>query len=348
MTTFTYAIDILRKEDQAKVTKILTTAEAKDIGDFDLRRIAGNDFFKPAFTYTVTLKTYPAPSEAYADVRFFGASPQFRMRDRSGRVFHSGAKEALTVCPGKMVMDANASSCESSYFVTVQESDASWNRTYRYEFGRWFTGQAPDGIDLDQLIARHPDSVEPGKKAFELVAGGTRFRPVPRYFRIGLATGEPRWDITWLLVRTGTDQECSEPFDPSKAAMNHCPRKDNIPFGEIRSELTRLFVSPCIDSLAPCLFGASERQRLPTAVGPKQPKEVAWQGPLNGNTVDLETQDRMVAGMKTLAAKMAPNCSTGVKKVPIAIDLETDTVGTPPHYRVLMNVTYACCAKSPF
>lgn len=49
-------------------------------------------------------------------------------------------------------IDASGTSCESKYFVGVWETGIQWwERTFDYEWGQWFTGQAPASINLQNL-----------------------------------------------------------------------------------------------------------------------------------------------------------------------------------------------------
>lgn len=51
-----------------------------------------------------------------------------------------------------ITIDASNTTCESKYYVGVWETGTNWwERTYAYEWGHWFSGQAPAAISLQQL-----------------------------------------------------------------------------------------------------------------------------------------------------------------------------------------------------
>jgi hypothetical protein len=337
------------------VKKTLSVTDAKSIGDYDLRNVVPPGFFKGGSTYTVTLSTYPAKSSDTKTIAFNKATPAFRMTDRTGKVFQAAAAPAangstgpFTVCPGKMLMDADATTCESSYFLSVQDSDAYWNRTGKNEWERWFTGkQATDVMDLNALIAAYPDGLKPPNQTFRLEPVKVNIlKSTPRYFRISIATGEPSWDSRILLVRTGTPEECESRVVTTPETP--CPRTDNVPWSQIGAELTRLFLSPCQYSTVPCPGGESDYEEAPYSGTPKKNFTLIYQGPLGGNppVVDIATQDQIVAAMKAKAAQITPATvcpKTGNQKVPVGVEYQFDF--TNGQFSAWMVVKYAFCAK---
>jgi hypothetical protein len=110
----------------------------------------------------------------------------------------------IEVCADSVTVDASATSCESTYAIVVEESDRWWNRTYDYEWGRWFSGQAPSSLDLQQLSASYsypPNFTgSPGRQGSPLV-GGDLPAGGARHYRVGVCTAEPSWACKWALVR---------------------------------------------------------------------------------------------------------------------------------------------------
>lgn len=349
-TTSTYEIEVRDLKDNVTTKRALTAAEAASIGNFDLQKVVAPSFFKGGRSYSVTLATIPVRAEVTKTIAFDAATPRFRMTDRNGRVFDGGnLNEPVVICPGKMLLDGGGSSCESSYFIGVEESDANWSALKTPGWSRWFDfREAPDGIDLDTLIAQNPKGLTPGSTTFTLepLYQFGVLKPAPRYFRIAFATGEPAWDVRHLFVRTGTRDECGQPIGKDVFANNACPRTDKVTWGEpLSDELKRLIFAPCTYSRVPCL-NQSERQRVPEITpGPHQALVTAWQGKVYAaGGVDLATQDSMVSAIRAKAAEKAPVCAaTGEKKVPIDFEFELDYVAAG--HRVHMRVWYACCGK---
>jgi hypothetical protein len=54
-----------------------------------------------------------------------------------------------------IIIDASMTTCETTYNVGVQESDQYWNRTYKYEWWKWLTGDAPNNINLQQMATTY-------------------------------------------------------------------------------------------------------------------------------------------------------------------------------------------------
>lgn len=71
----------------------------------------------------------------------------------------SGSNATVTNIPFKsfsngelITVDASNTLCESNYFIGVWETGTNWwERTYNYEWGQWFSGQAPANINLQHL-----------------------------------------------------------------------------------------------------------------------------------------------------------------------------------------------------
>jgi hypothetical protein len=109
----------------------------------------------------------------------------------------------INVCASNITMHAAATSCENHYFVGIQESDRWWSRSYEYEWGRWFAGQAPNGMNLQQFSTTFSYSPYytglPSRQGSPLI-GGNLTNGNQRYYRVNLCTGEPSWNCKTALI----------------------------------------------------------------------------------------------------------------------------------------------------
>lgn len=112
--------------------------------------------------------------------------------------------EVIEVNASNITLNASATTCETKYYIGVAESDRWWNRTYDYEWGKWFEGTAPDGINLQQYATTYSYSPyytgDAGRQGSPLI-GGTLDNGSERYYRVGVATGEPSWTSKTLLIK---------------------------------------------------------------------------------------------------------------------------------------------------
>lgn len=110
----------------------------------------------------------------------------------------------INVCASNVKLNAAATSCENHYFVTVQESDRWWNRTYDYEWGKWFAGQAPNGLNLQQLSTTYsypPDYTGSSTRQGSPLIGGNLPSGANRHYRVSVCTGEPSWNCKTALLK---------------------------------------------------------------------------------------------------------------------------------------------------
>jgi len=196
------------------VGRWLTTAERENIGMFDLQAFVPVGYFLGGHMYFVKLATGPVWNETTKLIAFSPAKPAFRIVDANGVIVDAAtATEAINVCPGGFIVDASPTTCDSYYFISIQESDINWSRTYVHEWGRWFAGEAPATIDIQALIYGYPADATPAGKAFPLLGGN--FAPgQPRYYRVQIATGEPAWDQVTVLVRIDDTLYCKKASTP--------------------------------------------------------------------------------------------------------------------------------------
>lgn len=126
------------------------------------------------------------------------AVPNFNI---NGYGFPGG--DIINVCASTIFLNAEATSCETRYYVGVQESDQWWNRTYQYEWGRWFTGEA-SLINLQQLSlisSVPPYFTGPASRQNQGLLAGNLPSGNARHYRVNLCTNQPNWDCKIALIR---------------------------------------------------------------------------------------------------------------------------------------------------
>jgi hypothetical protein len=111
----------------------------------------------------------------------------------------------IDVCASMIRVDAAATTCESNYWLGVHEMDR-WNWTHQYEWGRWFAGQAPNGISLQQLATSSAGYWlgGPPSRQGETLFGGYLDPPnntVERYYWVELCTAEPAWQCKVAVIK---------------------------------------------------------------------------------------------------------------------------------------------------
>ena len=104
-----------------------------------------------------------------------------------------------------IIIDATPTSCETVYNVGVQETDPNSGRTYKYEWWKWFQGDAPHNINLQQLATSYsnpPDYLGTDPTRFGTPLFGGDLSPgVQRFYRVNLCTGEPSWKCASAILR---------------------------------------------------------------------------------------------------------------------------------------------------
>lgn len=114
-----------------------------------------------------------------------------------------------------ITIDASNTACESNYWVGVWETGTlAWERTFAYEWGQWFTGNAPANINLQQLATNSPNyslyngdvarkgqilfggfinSVFPGPDTTALQPYQAGLVGQARYYTVEVCTATPSW-----------------------------------------------------------------------------------------------------------------------------------------------------------
>lgn len=118
----------------------------------------------------------------------------------------------VTFLPTEVItIDASGTTCESNYWVGIWETTSNWwERTYQYEWGGWFQGQAPASINLQALAATSGDRWinGPAARKNNVLIGGkisgsatVSFNGQDRYYVVEVCTGEPTWTCKRIQIR---------------------------------------------------------------------------------------------------------------------------------------------------
>ncbi|HEV7396010.1 MAG TPA: hypothetical protein VGN86_05830 [Pyrinomonadaceae bacterium] len=146
---------------------------------------------------------YAAPAYTASIFAFkTSATPAFTI---NGQLATTTSFPTITVNISQPItIDATATTCETTYHIGVQESELNWDRTYKYEWSKWFPGTAPNNINLQQLATTYsypPDfSGDPTRIGTPLF-GGDLSPGIQRYYRINLCTVEPSWACATAILR---------------------------------------------------------------------------------------------------------------------------------------------------
>lgn len=112
----------------------------------------------------------------------------------------------IEVCPSKIIIDPSNSTCEDKYWVGVWEFDyLNWDRPKKYEWGKWFDGEAPSSLNLQQLSSQHSfgsdylgtDLTRQG----EVLFGCNLSNNNPRYYYVSICTGYPNWQCASAVIK---------------------------------------------------------------------------------------------------------------------------------------------------
>lgn len=112
---------------------------------------------------------------------------------------------------GLITVNALNTTCESTYWIGVWETTHNWwERTYDYEWGGWFQGNAPANINLQNLATTsHERWINgPGSRKDNILMGGLitgsttpSFIGQVRYYTIELCTAEPSWTCKKIQIK---------------------------------------------------------------------------------------------------------------------------------------------------
>lgn len=132
-----------------------------------------------------------------------GATPNFNVNGTA--IPPSGY---ITSCISNIRINAAATSCETDYYIGVQESDQWWSRTYAYEWGGWVSGQAPNNINLQGLAATFGIGARYSgtdlSREGHILIGGNLPSGQARYYRVSICTGNPTWQCKAALIRVNS------------------------------------------------------------------------------------------------------------------------------------------------
>ncbi|MCG8697133.1 MAG: T9SS type A sorting domain-containing protein [Bacteroidales bacterium] len=119
----------------------------------------------------------------------------------------------LDVNASNITVNAAATSCETKYHLHVMESNKWWSRTYDYEVKKWFNGQAPNGINLQQFATTYSYGStytgSPSRQGSPLI-GGKLPNGNDRYYRVQIATAEPTWKTKTILIKVDGNAKSAE------------------------------------------------------------------------------------------------------------------------------------------
>ncbi|MEM9921795.1 MAG: T9SS type A sorting domain-containing protein [Bacteroidota bacterium] len=122
----------------------------------------------------------------------------------------------VNVCASNINMDARQTFCETRYYIGVQESNRWYTRTFQYEWGRWYQGDAPTSINLQQLSINNSQAPyytgDPNRQNSALI-GGQLPDGQDRYYRVSLCTNEPSWQCKTMLIRVNGNCRTLDPVD---------------------------------------------------------------------------------------------------------------------------------------
>lgn len=148
------------------------------------------------------------------------ATPNFSIK---GTLASSSTIPVVNFSNGEIIkLDASSTTCESKYWVGVWETGINWwERTYAYEWGQWFSGQATSIINLQQLATTpinyyqyNGDITRKGQVLFGGTissvlppSGSTLLLPYqssllgqPRHYTVEVCTSEPVWTCKKIQI----------------------------------------------------------------------------------------------------------------------------------------------------
>jgi len=148
--------------------------------------------------------TYESGTTAITGANKAPAVPNFSINGQA--IPPSGA---INVNIGSAVtMNAASTQCATTYWVGVHESDLNWNRTFKYEWGKWFPGAPSNNINLQQLATTYsqpPDwaGTNASQQGTPLIAGflDPPGNTIVRHYRVELCTSEPSWVCKMALLK---------------------------------------------------------------------------------------------------------------------------------------------------
>jgi hypothetical protein len=152
-----------------------------------------------ATTYTLSVvNPYGCtPLTDQVTVNMTPATPNFSLKNSSVDPGIAAPATLWGICASYIHLNASATTCETRYWIDVQELDGSTNRTYQYEWGKWVQGEAPIDIDLQSLAASSGDYWINGPDARKdniLIGGNVEVYPFDmRRYRVSICTDQPSW-----------------------------------------------------------------------------------------------------------------------------------------------------------
>lgn len=139
------------------------------------------------------------------------ATPNFTINGTAATDPSSGSIPSIICNAGSITVNAASTTCETTYWIGVWETTHNWwERTYDYEWGGWFTGQAPNNINLQNLSTTSSSRWinGPNPRKDNILMGGVianattaSYIGQDRYYTIELCTGEPSWTCKKIQIK---------------------------------------------------------------------------------------------------------------------------------------------------
>jgi hypothetical protein len=152
------------------------------------------------------------------------ATPSFKINNQTPHA--DGSPIQVPSCTN-IICDGSATSCETKFYVGVQESDPWWNRTLLHEWGMWFQGEVPNNLDIAALTAVYSGTQYGGTGLFNL-HGGLLSNGAPRCYRFVISTNEPTLNQLYTVFQINDGTCKTEPTlgDISKLIPLNKPKMD--------------------------------------------------------------------------------------------------------------------------
>lgn len=145
----------------------------------------------------------------------------------------------VTSCISKIKINASSTSCETAYYLGVEECDQYWSVTNAYTFGVWFAGQAPDNISLQNMASTYsypPYFTGLASRQGNILLGGNLPNGATRYYRVKICTG-PIWACKTVLLRVDETCKLAPGTEDTNiyTVLNYDPKSQTSPEGTITS-----------------------------------------------------------------------------------------------------------------
>lgn len=116
----------------------------------------------------------------------------------------------MIVCASSIQINAATTVCETSYWLGVDETVQWWTQTNQYSWGKWFLGEAPNQLSLQQLATGSAGYWQNGplERQGNTLVGGFANPPantLERFYTVALCTPGPTLKCKYALLRVNGD-----------------------------------------------------------------------------------------------------------------------------------------------